>query len=495
MFRFAALFYRLVKLAYIKMLSGHEAFLDALIDFVKDYGGLYVKFTQLLAMQTTLFPKKQAVRLLTFYDNVGWEPFDIHKFLQREMSSEAYLQISYIESNPFASGAFAQVYKGNLTNGTQVIFKVKKRGLKWKLFVDFLLLRMFVYALDAIYTVPMFNPHKLFKEFKVNIKRELDYTAEVDNALTMYSYYKNNPQVFVPFTYKELSSKNVIVQDYINGLPMTKLILAKHSNTEDYLRLISEYEIDIPILLKTLGYDLCTQGARFEKFFGDPHPGNIILLGGIKYAFIDFGVLDDMKFDRANYYRIMEFIMALSSESDFGKISRDLLKFGAEDLYQALLVLDEALMGRRNSDTSIMDVVSHSYTELLGKNSSVFVSLLNNSEKDGFSNVFFEMVKMGNKFNIQIPAMLFNIIRSSVMYSSYVEYLMPETKTSFMGEIYSDMLDEFQEFKTMGGYSYGSDVELEKAVQYVLEWVSGIAERDAHLFARIARLVRKASNV
>lgn len=477
------------------MLKGHDAFLAALIDFVKDYGGLYVKFTQLLAMQTTLFPKKMAVKLLTFYDDVGWEPLNIRDFLKKEMNANAYAQIAEIESEPFASGAFAQVYKGRLTSGKDVIFKVKKRGLKRKVFVDFLLLRMFIYALDAIYTIPMFNPHKLFKEFKSNITRELDYEAEVDNALTMYSYYKDNPQVFVPYTFKDLCSKNVIVQEFIKGLPMTKLINAKHSNEVEYLKLIADYEIDIPVLLKTLGYDLSTQGARFAKFFGDPHPGNIILLGGIKYAFIDFGVLDEMKFDRANYYRIMEFIMAISTESDFSNISKDLLKFGAEDLYYALTVLDEALMGKRESNTSIMDVVSGSYTELLGRNSGAFVSLINDADKDGFSNVFFEMVKMGNKFNIQIPTMLFNIIRSSVMYSSYVEYLMPETKTSFMGDIYSDMLDEFQEFKTMGGYSYGSDVELEKAVQYVLEWVSGIAERDAHLFARIAHLVKKASNV
>lgn len=491
MFRLAALSYRISKLIIAKVFHGPDKFLDDLIIFVKDYGGLYVKFVQLLSLQTTLFSNNQSTKLMTFYDNVGVEKLDIHKFLQRELGSK-YSKLAQVESQPFASGAFAQVYKGVLQDGTKVIFKVKKRGLKAKLYIDFMLLHAFIYVLDIIYTIPLFNPHKLFQEFKNNVMRELDYVEEVKNALIMYGYYKNHLVAKVPFTFKELSTKNLIVQELVEGLAMTKLIIAKHNSIEEFNQLVYDYGIDVEPLLRHLTYELSTQSARFDKFFGDPHPGNIILLGGNRYAFIDFGVLDDIRFDKANYYKIISFIVKLKQTSDFSSVTSELLKFGAEDLYQALFVLDSAFRSKKPGELGVLDTLSSDYKDLLVNKTGDFMVLIRNKGSGALSHVFFEMVKMGNKFNITIPTMLFNIVRSSSMFSSYIDHLTPGV--DIMAKIYDDMLEEFSVYN-LDVSNPSTDIELSYAVEYVMNWLSGLAERDAYTFSRISRAIKEVSNV
>lgn len=479
------LVYNLVFLAYIKMFKGDDVYFDSLIKFVKKQGGLYVKFVQVLAMQTGIFPKDKAVNLVNFYDDVGIEDLDVEAILRKELGPNVFDQITALAPTPFASGAFAQVYKATLSDGTAVIVKVKKPGLSKKLFFDFLLLKSFILALDAIYSIPLLDPGRLYGEFRMNIYRELDYKREVQNALFWYDCYKDHPYVKVPKTYEHLCGKNIIVQEYVEGLPLTKLIRAKYENEAEYQQFINRYSLDIYNLMRNIGYELAVQGPKFEKFFGDPHPGNIILLSGARFAFIDFGILDDVRIDRKNFYAIMGAVVNMQPGDNFNQLSVEMLKFGALDLYHALEVLDKSIFATKLG-VSFVDLVASNYSKVINEKTDNFIS--KKEAIGGFTEIFYDIVKLGNKYNLRVPEYLFNVMRSSAIFGSYARFFMPDVDV--MPSVYVQILKEQDSFAFNAKLDAQNPFQADEAAEYIMDWVTGIAEKDMRLFLEITNLLK-----
>lgn len=464
-----------------KLRKDEDAFASTLIDFVKKQGGLYIKFMQILAVQTGLLSEKHMVGLLSLYDEAGFEEIDIHKKVRDELGEKSN-ELTDIQRVPFSAGAFAQVYKAKLLDGTPVIIKVRKQNLKVKLLIDFSFISLMLYLIDSIYKIPLVNPHRLLGEFRKNTFNELDYKREVENAKYLYKCYEQNPLVKVPFTFSELCTKNIIVQEYVQGLLLTNLLRAKSSDEMLYQKMLLDYGLQIDTILKRIAYTISLQGPKFNRFYGDPHPGNIILTGGENFAFIDFGILDNVAIDKENFFKIMKSVVDLESGSDLSDLSQEMIKFGATDLYESLEVLDSS-SGKKSK---LLKSVSGNYSSLLNEKISGFLNIKN--DVGGFTQIFYEIIKTGNKFNIKVPEILFNMMRSSAMFASYASYLLPDEDV--MPEVYRKLLEEFQNDLTNES-PVRKKPDIEQAVVYLAEWLTGIAESDLTLYNKIRKLVDK----
>ncbi len=479
--RILRVIYYAILMVRAKLKEDTEEFRQLLITLAQKQGGLYIKFMQVLAMQRGLFSEKLSKEFLDLYDAVGVEELDIKAKLKKELGTNVN-QITGIEEHPFASGTFAQVYKAKHINGKDIIVKVKKSNIYFNLIIDFTMLSIVTAILDSVYKVQIIDPQKILKKFIRNTFKELDYKAEARNAKCMYDCYLDNPRVLVPHTYKELCTKNTIVQDFVSGLPLTTLIRAKAEHPDLYNALIAEYQIDIQGLLRSIGYELSVQGPKYEKFYGDPHPGNIIVLGHNRFAFIDFGLLDDIDVDRRNLHIIIEAIVNINSTSNIEELAVELLKFGAKDLYNALTTLDNNL--KTNSDDKLLAMISNNYSAMIKTKAEFF-----NIKKEaigGITEVFYEVIRMGNKYNIKVPEALLNMMRSSAIFGSYARFLLPETDV--MPEVYVQMLDEFRSHKAMTKTPKFQDTE--DALLYLEDWIVGLAEKDAFLYQSIRKSVK-----
>lgn len=477
--RFLRLVQYSFKLAVLKLQKKDDEFAETLIELVKIQGGLYVKFMQILAMQTGLLTENHMANLLSLYDEAGYEPININEVLRKELGPDI-TKLTLVQPEPFSAGAFAQVYKAKLQNGEDVIIKVKKNNLKFKLFFDFAMMKIFLFIVDTIYNIPLIDPYKIFAEFKKNTYNELDYKKEAGNATYLYQCYAGHTLVKIPKTYSELCTDKIIVQEFIPGLLMTHLIRAKSENPDLYHQYINQYNIKVDTLLKSIAYNVSRQGPAYNKFYGDPHPGNIILTGGNTFALIDFGIVDDLYIDKGNFFNIIKSVVDLSEESDTKDLSKEIIKFGATDLYESLEVIDET----SGNDTSLLNSVSSNYSEMISTKVTGFIGI--KDAPGGLTEIFYDMVKLGNKFNIKLPEMLLNILRSSAMFSSYANYLLPGRDV--MPEVYRQLLYDFRDDLT-SNLPDRKKPDMEQAIVYLTEWLTGIAEKDIVLYSKLRKVM------
>jgi ubiquinone biosynthesis protein len=130
-----------------------------------------------------------------------------------------------------------------------------------------------------------------FDEFSRICLLETDYEREIANMHYFGDLYKNHQYVVIPKVYDEYCNKNVIVQDYIEGPTLADLIANTKSNEKLSSMVYNLTGSDIWKQIIVAGGEALRTAMTTDYVFGDPHPGNIILLSENKIALIDFGII------------------------------------------------------------------------------------------------------------------------------------------------------------------------------------------------------------
>jgi ubiquinone biosynthesis protein len=121
----------------------------------------------------------------------------------------------------------------------------------------------------------------LVAEFETVIRRELDYTAEAENARRFAVNFAETP-VVIPQVHLEYSTSRVLTLQYIEG--------TRFRDIQPLLLSPSERR-----RVASMGADAIFKMAFEDGFFhGDPHPGNLILTPQGELALLDFGMVGYM---------------------------------------------------------------------------------------------------------------------------------------------------------------------------------------------------------
>jgi ubiquinone biosynthesis protein len=121
----------------------------------------------------------------------------------------------------------------------------------------------------------------LVAEFEVVIRRELDYSAETENARRFAANFAGT-EVVIPAIYLGLSTPKVLTEEYIEGTRFRDL--RPLSLTPSERRRVA-----------TMGADAIFKMAFENGFFhGDPHPSNLLLTPDGNLALLDFGMVGYM---------------------------------------------------------------------------------------------------------------------------------------------------------------------------------------------------------
>lgn len=462
--------------------SGNES--DILYEAVDKLGGVYIKLLQFVSLRTNLFPNSEKIRFLSFYDQVSKSPMDINAILVKELGHKLTTKsFSSINLNPFAVGSFGQVYEATLNTGEKVIIKVQKEGLKQKLRSDFFLLKIIAFVYNLIYNIKLVNVNQLVKEFEQTTYQELDYVKETKNAKYFYEYYINHKSIKIPKTYDKLSTKNIIVQEKIQGLPLTHIIKMKTKNPEYREWLIANQNTDIQLVIKTVFYELIMQAINLSKYFADPHPGNIIVLPNNKIAFIDFGITANAPQDKLNYYQLLKLLNEETDKYNTQKMGEEMLIFGSKKLYESFRILEKTI------ETKPIDTLISTYKELIEEKKDRFKQIEIN-EQENFTSVVIDLMESGEMFNVRLPDNMFNLLKSSAIFKSFALYLEPNFHCT--REVYTRVLETVDESGLINKSNLQkTQLTFENAVENIIEWVGGIAEQNYVLYSQVSKVLFK----
>ena len=251
--------------------------------------GLLIKVGQILSTRADLLPKAFISQIEDLTDKVPpseWS--EIEAILAAESLHQKFLSI---EKTAVASASIGEVYKGVLLDGTKVAIKVKRPHIDTIVQTDFRVLAIIIWFADHLVPIPkgFINFKVLFKELKEVIERELDYSKELDNILFFQERFKDMDSVQIPSVYPELSTSNVLVMEWTDGVRITDV---ESSRKELAKKLI---QVFLP------------QWLEPGRFHADPHPGNVLVSKEGKIILLDFGMIGEItKKDAAHFQKLIE---------------------------------------------------------------------------------------------------------------------------------------------------------------------------------------------
>jgi ubiquinone biosynthesis protein len=121
----------------------------------------------------------------------------------------------------------------------------------------------------------------LVAEFETVIRRELDYTAEAENARRFAANFADTP-VVIPKVHLGYSTSRILTLQYVAG--------TRFRDIRPLLLTPSERR-----RVASMGADAIFRMAfEFGFFHGDPHPGNLLLTPEGDLALLDFGMVGYM---------------------------------------------------------------------------------------------------------------------------------------------------------------------------------------------------------
>ncbi len=244
-------------------------------------GPTYIKLGQILSLREDLLPRsitEELKHLLNRLPAVSMAV--IQQIVERDLGRPLEELFLWVEPNPIGSASIGQTHRATTKDGDPVIIKVVKPGVPETLQRDAKLLRMLGSFLQLF--IPQFQPKQLVHEFCNYTLREVDLRREADNAETFAANFDDTPDVVFPAIYRELSDRNVLTMEFLDGLrPDTPEAQAL---PEDVRRRLTD--LGAASIIRMLYQD--------GFFHADLHPGNLLILPGPQCGFIDLGMVGRM---------------------------------------------------------------------------------------------------------------------------------------------------------------------------------------------------------
>src|SRR5439155_26053706 len=177
-----------------------------------------------------------------------------------------------------ASASIAQVHAALLSDGREVVVKVRRPGVLEQVTVDLDVMRTTVRFLHKhSETAQLLQLEALADELEVNLRGELDLTEEAHNTELVGRVIADFPELLVAKVVRPHVTEKVLVLERIHGEKVT----ADHGlNAEDAQRLARQF-------FRAYVHQVTVEGV----YHADPHRGNVFLTTDGRLALLDFGLL------------------------------------------------------------------------------------------------------------------------------------------------------------------------------------------------------------
>ncbi|MBV8751725.1 MAG: AarF/ABC1/UbiB kinase family protein [Hyphomicrobiales bacterium] len=293
---------------------------------LEQLGGMWIKVGQLLSLRVDLFPDAFWIELSKLQDQArGFSPQIARAAIEHELGGPLENYFTDFQSEPFAAASTAQVHRARLLgNRVEVAIKIQRPHIERSTRREMRLLHKIARILDTFGLWSFLQLDRLNSELREIMAEELDYRYEASNIKRMSRTLKKH-HIFVPKVFMEISTKRLLVTEWISGVLMSDYIYMIKKDSARLAAWCEENGIDPQLVGRRLVFSLLRQIFEDNLYHGDLHPGNIMLLRDSRVALIDLGAVGFTDNEFLGRYRL--FIRSVA-ESDFAKAADSLLLLG-----------------------------------------------------------------------------------------------------------------------------------------------------------------------
>lgn len=260
---------------------------EDIYDSLKDLKGSPLKVAQMLSMDKSILPREyvekfslaqfsvpplsEALVLKTFKKSFGKFPSEI---------------FDEFETKAYNAASIGQVHKAE-KDEKKLAVKIQYPGVSDSIKSDLALLKPFV--------VKMFKmkgkmSDDYFFEVQDKLLEETDYILEVAHGKEIVEACKHIPNISFPNYYEDLSSKQIITMDWMNGIHLSEF--TKINTNQETANALGQALWDFYMF----------QIHVLKKVHADPHPGNFLVSEEGSLIALDFGCMKTIPDDFYNPY-------------------------------------------------------------------------------------------------------------------------------------------------------------------------------------------------
>jgi ubiquinone biosynthesis protein len=243
----------------------------------EDLGPTFVKLGQLLSERSDITPPGVQHELAKLQDHASSIPrAELVDELARSLGPHPN-PFAMFEIVPAACGSTAEVHRATLQSGIRVAVKVRHPGIRATIDNIWLLDKLTRMASFLSSRLRADDPASILSEFASLLRAETDFTSEARNIEAVARTFATSQVVTIPHVFVDISSESVLVMDWVDGIPL--------SSQDDLERVGANRAGLARSILRAYGAMI----FQSDRFHADPHPGNIIALGGERFGLVDFG--------------------------------------------------------------------------------------------------------------------------------------------------------------------------------------------------------------
>lgn len=309
---------------------------------MEELGPTFIKLGQLLSTRPDVLPQAYTDQFRKLQDKVPAQSAEeMRQQVERQIGLPLEAFCEEFSDEALAAASIAQVHRGRLKDGTEVVFKIRRPGITRTVETDIDILMGLAHLIEQhIPAVAIYDPVALVREFRRTIRREMNFSREGHTIERFAANFAGDPTVHVPKVYWDYSGDTVLTMEYVPGIKISHF---------DELR---AQGLDLRELARRGASAFLKQVLEHGVFHGDPHPGNIFVLPDHVICMLDYGMVGRLSPElkqqlidllQALLERDVERIISqllysgeLTDDADMKSLRRDLHEF-IEDYYDILL--------------------------------------------------------------------------------------------------------------------------------------------------------------
>lgn len=278
----AARWPRLARMVPGARLSGPKRFRLA----IEEMGGTFIKFGQMLAMQSDLLPLEYCAALFSLFDQVpAFSYAEVEKNFLEDLERTPQEIFDYFEMVPVATGSIGQVHVAML-QGRKVAVKVRRPSILSDFDADIAALRFTVRAVKLLRLRSYYWIVAPTEEFIGWTQEELDYRREAHYMNELGRNAKDNDQEKVPEVFWSCTTARILTVEFLEGITVSEYLRQVEAGKMPNV----SPDFDPAIYGARLIDNFLGDAFRHGMFHADLHPGNLVIMPGNVVGYIDFGI-------------------------------------------------------------------------------------------------------------------------------------------------------------------------------------------------------------
>ena len=248
---------------------------------LQDLGPTFVKLGQVMATRVDLLPQRWIEELGELQNAVpALDYAQILPQLGEDLGADPDTVFAHVDRVAVAAASLAQAHRATLHDGSEVILKVRRPGIRDVVEADLRLLSHLATIVSAqMPELARYHPEDIVRQFGASLRRELDFAGECRNAERIARNFEGRSDIVIPRVYWEWTCERLNVQERLDGIPGRDLAAVDAAG------------LDRKQLART-GAGIVLKMMLVDGFFhADPHPGNIFYMPGGAIGVIDFGMV------------------------------------------------------------------------------------------------------------------------------------------------------------------------------------------------------------